>query len=246
VISIIPLEGLPEIRPGNDLAALLAVPLAPLPRTQQDVLVVAQKIISKAEGRFRRLSGVTPGETARALALKVNKDPRLVEIILAESSGVIRAAPNILITRHRSGHVMANAGVDQSNLGDAAEDSVLLLPEDADASAATLRTALGPDAPAIIISDSFGRPWRMGVTGVAIGAAGLPALQDFRGQPDRDGRLLQVTQIGLADMIATAALLAMGEAAQGIPAALVCGLSWQQPDVPARALVRAADEDLFR
>jgi coenzyme F420-0:L-glutamate ligase / coenzyme F420-1:gamma-L-glutamate ligase len=246
VIAIHPLQHLPEVKAGDNLAALLTPALAALSRTQHDVLVVTQKVVSKAEGRYVRLAEVQPGQAATVLAEQVRKDPRLVELVLAESSEIVRAAPHVLITRHHSGPVMANAGIDQSNLGVSTEDMVLLLPRDADASAAKLRRDLGPDAPAIVISDSFGRPWRNGVTGVAIGAAGLPAIIDRRGERDRDGRVLQVTQIALADMLATAALLAMGEGAEGVPAALISGVIWDAPDAPASALVRPLAEDLFR
>jgi coenzyme F420-0:L-glutamate ligase/coenzyme F420-1:gamma-L-glutamate ligase len=159
---------------------------------------------------------------------------------------VVRAAPGVLITRHHSGCVMANAGVDQSNIGAGGEGKALLLPRDPDLSARRLREALGAEAPAVVISDSFGRPWRVGVTNVAIGAAGLPALLDLRGQPDRDGRPLAVTQIALADQLACAAGLVMGEAGEGVPAVLVRGLSWRSADIPASALIRPVAEDLFR
>jgi len=251
MIQIIPLAGIGEIAPGDDLAAILAEALA---RAQivpngTDILVVTQKIVSKAEGRQVDLAAVIPSAEAETLAAEVNKDPRIIELVLAESQSVVRAVPNILITRHRSGHVMANAGIDRSNLGGGSEDRVLLLPEDSDASAERLRTALaahGGEAPAIVISDSFGRPWRNGVVNVAIGAAGLPALIDRRGELDRDGRRLEVTQVALGDMVASAAGLSTGEGAEGVPAALVRGLVWDAPDAAAAALVRPLGEDLFR
>lgn len=234
-----------------DLAGLLVDALTAndlVPRSQ-DVLVVTQKILSKAEDRFVDLATVEPGAEALALAAKTNKDPRLVELVLRESSAVIRASANVLITRHRSGHVMANAGIDRSNIGPGSEDRVLLLPLDSDASAARLHAALASrftEPPAIVISDSFGRPWRMGTVSVAIGAAGLPAIIDQRGDVDREGRTLLVTQVALADMVANAAGLIAGEAAESIPAVLVRGLSWSAPDAPAAALLRRAEEDLFR
>ncbi len=210
-----------------------------------DVLVVTQKIVSKAEGRFVDLATVIPGERATTLAETTRKDARLVELVLRESTNVLRAVPNVLITRHRAGHVMANAGIDRSNIGDGAGEQALLLPADADVSAERLWEALEKRC-AVVISDSFGRPWRYGVVNVAIGVAGMPSLIDRRGDLDRDGRRLEATQIALGDMIATAAGLAMGEAAEGIPAVLVRGVDWSGPDRPADALVRPLAEDLFQ
>jgi len=245
VIEIHPLTGIGEVRPGDDLAALLRAALVQngLKVQPGDILVVTQKIVSKAEGRLVSLSSVTPGDEALRLAALTHKEPRLVELVLQEADGVVRAAPHVLITRHRLGHVMANSGIDRSNTGGGEEDRALLLPVDPDASAAALSDALGL---AVVISDSFGRPWRMGVVAVAIGAAGLPALIDRRGDTDRDGRVLEVTQIALADMVATAANLATGEGAEGVPAALVRGYTFSGVARPAADLVRPAAEDLFR
>lgn len=251
MIEILPLTGMGEVAAGADLSALLADALRAqnLVPCADDVLVVTQKILSKAEGRMVALADVTPDAEAQALAAKVRKDPRLVALVQAESCAVVRAVPGVLITRHRTGHVMANAGIDQSNLGPGRTDHALLLPADPDASAAQLRDALATRlgrAPAIVISDSFGRPWRYGVVNVAIGAAGLPALIDRRGEQDRDGRRLEVTQVALADAIASAAGLVTGEGAESVPAALVRGVRWNAPDVPAAAIVRPPHEDLFR
>lgn len=245
MISIHPLTGMGEVRPGDDLAGLLRAALAQngLKPRAGDILVVTQKIVSKAEGRFVAMAGVVPSEDALRLAALTRKEPRLVELVLQEADGVVRAVPHVLITRHRLGHVMANSGVDRSNMGGGEDDRALLLPVDPDASAAALAEALGL---AVVISDSFGRPWRMGVVAVAIGAAGLPALIDRRGERDRDGRILEVTQIALADMVATAANLATGEGAEGIPAALVRGYAFSGDARPAADLVRPAAEDLFR
>lgn len=250
MIRIIPITTLGEVEPGADLPSLLATALEAegLRPTARDVLVISQKIVSKAENRFADLRGIAPGERAQALARDVGKDQRLVELILAESTAIIRAAPRVLITRHRSGHVMANSGIDQSNLGRDDPEQVLLLPLDADQSAQRVREALAArfeTPPAVIVADSFGRPWRLGVVNMAIGAAGLPALVDLRGRPDRDGRALEVTQIALADQLAAAAGLALGEAAEGVPAALVTGLHWETADRPAADLLRPAAEDLF-
>jgi coenzyme F420-0:L-glutamate ligase/coenzyme F420-1:gamma-L-glutamate ligase len=251
MIEIHPLPAIGEVQPGDDLAQILAgaVRAAGIEPVASDVLVVTQKIVSKAEGRFVALASVTPGDEALELAEVTRKDPRLVELVLAESQNVVRAVPHVLITRHRSGHVMANAGIDRSNIGPGEGERALLLPVDADASAERLRAALAKiwaEPPAILISDSFGRPWRHGVTCVAIGASGLPSLIDRRGDVDRDGRVLEVTQIALGDMIATAAGLATGEGAEGVPAALVRGFGWTAQARPAAALVRPPEEDLFR
>lgn len=252
MIELHPLTGIGEVKPGEDLAALLGAAISRerlAPIRDYDVLVVTQKIVSKAEDRWADLDRVAPGDEAERLAKVTAKDPRFVQLVLDESTAIIRARPQVLITRHRRGHIMANAGIDQSNLGPERAGWVLLLPLDPDASAERLRETLGAAlgaAPAVIISDSFGRPWRKGVTGVALGGAGLPSLLDQRGQLDRDGRPLEITQVGLADMIATAAGLAMGEGGEGVPAVLVRGLSWPDPPSPAAALVRPLEEDLFQ
>lgn len=251
MLSIIPLTAIGEVRAGDPLAEQLAGAIHETGETLLpfDVLVVTQKIISKAESRFVDLPDVTPGAEAVRLAKVTRKDARLVELVLAESSDVVRAVPHVLITRHRSGHVMANAGIDQSNIGASGRELALLLPEDADASAERIRVRLEADWPVrfgVVVSDSFGRPWRYGVTNVAIGASGFPALVDRRGTTDREGRVLEVTQIALADMVASAAGLVMGEGAEGVPAALVRGLRWDTAECPAASLVRPLAEDLFQ
>ncbi|MCG2841098.1 coenzyme F420-0:L-glutamate ligase [Sandaracinobacter sp. RS1-74] len=250
MIRIHPLGGIGEILPGCALGATLSDALAAtVPDARpDDVLVVTSKIVSKAEGRFADLATVQPTAEAVELAEKVRKDARLVQLVLDESVGIVRAAPHVLITRHRTGHVMANAGIDRSNLGQEG-DLALLLPLDPDRSAEALREALGarwPEPPAVVVSDSFGRPWRYGTTNVAVGASGFPSLLDRRGEPDRDGRPLEVTQMALGDMIASAAGLAMGEGAEGIPAVLVRGFHWSVPARPAADLIRPLSEDLFR
>ena len=252
-VSLIPLADIPLVRPGDDLPALLAAALerrlAKL-LTPGDVLVVAQKIVSKAEGRYVDLARVEPGDEARRLAAITEKDPRLVQVILDESSRVVRHRPGVLIVEHRLGFVMANAGVDRSNIDPAmGAEPVLLLPRDPDASARALRDKLAAHfgaAPAVIISDSFGRAWRRGTTGIALGAAGLPALMDLRGRPDLYGRALRVSESGFADEIAAAASLLMGQADEAIPAVLIRGLTWSAPIAAADSLIRIAEEDLFR
>lgn len=248
-IAIHPLTGIGEIEAGTDLAAALVAALArhELVLDARDVLVVAQKVVSKAEGRFLDLQRVTPSPRAHEFAAVTGKDPRVVQAILDESDEVLRARPGVLIVRHRLGYVMAQAGVDRSNVPGA--DSVLLLPRDPDASAAALREAVHAATGVhvgIVISDSFGRPWRLGTTNAALGAAGVPSLWDRRGEQDRNGRTLEATVIAWADAVAAAAGLALGEATEGIPAALVRGLHCPAPERPARALVRPLDEDMFR
>lgn len=252
------LTGLPEIRRGDDLAALIGEALARHAITLRDgdALVIAQKVVSKAEGRFVDLATVTPSARARELAATVRKDPRFVEVVLAESAAVVRAVPDILITRHRQGFVMANAGIDRSNVPGADDDVVLLLPEDCDASAGRLRDALAAlaaraaggaaPAPAVVISDSFGRPWRQGTVNVALGVAGMPALRDLRGGVDREGRVLQTTQIALADALAAAAGLVMGETTESTPVVLARGLDFSGPLSDGRSMIRPPDQDLFR
>lgn len=242
----------PAVVPGDDLAdlaiaALAAEAIAP---AAGDVLVVAQKIVSKAEHRLVNLAQIEPSDEAVRLAPQVRKDPRVVELVLRESVRVVRALPNALIVEHRLGMIMANAGVDQSNVGGSEDgDWALLLPEDPDASAARLREAIRQRtgvAPAVVINDSFGRPWRLGTVGTAIGAAGLPSLLDLRGKPDLFGRRLEVTVVGLADEVAAAASLLMGQADEGRPVVLLRGLSWDAPAAPARNILRPGAEDAFR
>ena len=246
------LAGIPEIRPGDDLAALIidAVAANGEAIADGDVVVVAQKIVSKAEGRYADLAEVTPSDEAVGLAEQVDKDARLVELILSESAEVVRFRPGVLIVADRHGLVLANAGIDTSNLDPArGETEVLLLPEDPDRSAAGLRGDLRQRTGAsvgVVINDSLGRAWRNGTVGVAIGASGIDALHDLRGRPDRTGRALRVTEIGLADEIAAAASSVMGQADEGRPVAIVRGLAHAAGDGNARDLVRARELDLFR
>ena len=251
VLTAIP--AIPLIRPGDDLAAVLYRSLlaAELPLVTGDVLAVASKIVSKAEGRLVRLAEVRPTRRAREVAEACQKDPRLVQLILDESEEVSRLRPGLLITRHRLGFVCANAGIDSSNVGPApaGDEQVLLLPVDPDGSAARLRADLGRRMGielAVVIVDSHGRPHRMGTVGAAIGAAGLPALQDWRGRVDLFGRPLQHTVVGLADLIASAATLLFGQAAQGTPAVLLRGIPYERRDGNAAELVRPRELDMYR
>ena len=247
MIEIVGLQGIPEVSPGDDIAALMIASLSRQRLTLRDgdIIVVTSKVISKAEGRFVRLDTLTPSPEAVRLAELTLKDPRLVELALRESVEVVRAAPNVLITRHALGFVMANAGIDASNIGGGRAGQVLLLPADPDAAAARIAAAFEAPRPAIVVSDSFGRPWRMGVVNVAIGVSGLPALVDRRGETDRDGRRLEVTQVGFADLVASAAGLAAGEGAEGVPVILLRNCPIPPGDTPASSLVRPRDQDLF-
>jgi len=240
------LPGLPEVRPGDDLAALLAAAGARLdpPLGPADVLVIAHKVVSKAEGRVRALAGIEPSSRAAELAAEHDKDPRHVQAILDESAEILRADRGRLICRTHHGFVCANAGVDQSNTGD--EGVVVLLPSDPDASARALRSALGVGA--VVISDSWGRPWRQGQVEVAIGCAGLRALVDHRGRPDRDGRPMAASVIAVADEAAAAADL-VRQKTSGEPAVRIRGLEnvlGEGEDQGAAALIRAPEDDLFR
>jgi coenzyme F420-0:L-glutamate ligase / coenzyme F420-1:gamma-L-glutamate ligase len=251
-VTFFALPGIPLVEPGDDLAAILAKALteSAVGLCDGDVLVVAQKIVSKAEGRYVRLDDVKPSERAVEIARRTGKDERRVEVILSESDEIVKLGPQLVIAAHKLGFVMANAGIDESNIsrGDGAE-RVLLLPRDPDGSAAELKrrldTMFGVSA-AVIINDSFGRPWRNGVVGVALGAAGLPSLVDRRGARDLFGRELRVTEIAVADELASAASLLMGQADEALPAVLARGLRFEAPARPAAALVRERERDLFR
>jgi coenzyme F420-0:L-glutamate ligase/coenzyme F420-1:gamma-L-glutamate ligase len=245
-LSLDPLPGLPEVRPGDDLAALLAAAGARLdpPLGPGDVVAVAHKVVSKAEGRVRALAEVEPGERARALGAEHGKDPRHVQVVLDEATELLRADRGRLICRTRHGFTCANAGVDQSNTG--APDAVVLLPDDPDASARALRARLGVGA--VVITDSWGRPWRHGQIEVAIGCAGLVPLADWRGNADRDGRTIAASVTAVADEAAAAADLVRGKSS-GEPAVRVRGLEnyITEEDGPgAAAIVRPREEDLFR
>ena len=236
-LTLRPLEGLPEIQAGDDLPELLAAQLPAGP----GVLVVAQKIVSKAEGRTARLKEVEPSARARELAQKVEKDPRQVELVLRESTRVVRAVPGVLICETRHGLICANAGVDFSNAPE--DECAVLLPLDPDASAQRIRQRLGAGR-AVIISDTFGRPWREGLVDVAIGVAGLAPLADLRGTRDRRGKLLEVTVMARADQLAAAAGMLM-EDPPGAPAVWIEGLP-PKGEGSLRDLLRDPARDLFR
>ncbi len=247
MVSVLPLAGLPVIQPGDDLAALLAESLAPLEPQPGDVLVVTSKIVSKAEGRFINLRDVQASTEALRVSALCNKDPRLVEVILRESAAVSRIGPRVLITRHRLGFTSANAGVDHSNTS-TDPDIVLLLPVDPDRAALELQSRLegllGLRLP-VVIADSHGRPHRLGTIGVAVGVCGMPAVEDWRGRPDLYGFRLQHTDIGLADMVASAATLVMGQAAEQTPAALVRGVTFAARNGRAAEMYRPPEADLY-
>ena len=249
-LSVTGIEGLPLVRPGDDLYAILMDAInAQTSLRSGDVLVVAQKIVSKAEGRLVRLADVAPSADAVALAAETEKDPRLVQLILDESVAVVRKRPGVLIVRHRLGFVGANAGIDQSNVDHGRGEVALLLPLDPDASAAALHARIlerTGNRVGVVISDSANRPWRLGTTAMAIGAAGIQVFDDRRGGFDLFGRELKITLVNRADSIATAAVLVMGETAERIPAALVRGFPPESPSDNAAAINRPLTEDLFQ
>jgi coenzyme F420-0:L-glutamate ligase/coenzyme F420-1:gamma-L-glutamate ligase len=244
-LRIRPALGLPEVRAGDELGRLIADAGSP---ADDEIVVISQKAVSKAEGRVRELSEVEPGVRARELAARLGKDPALVELVLAESERVVRAERGVLITETRSGWICANAGIDSSNLP---EGDVSLLPVDADASARRIRAEIAGasgSSPAVVIADSLGRPWRLGQADIAIGCAGLVALQDWRGRQDREGNELSATVIAVADELASAADL-IREKDSGVPVAIVTGLGElvTREDGPGAAeLRRPAEDDLFR
>ena len=242
-IRIVGLEGLPEIRPGEDLASLILDAAARAGETiaQDTIMVVAQKIVSKAEGAIVDLRKIEPSDFAKQWAKLWSKDARLVELILHQSRRIARMDRGILIAETHLGWVAANAGVDQSNVP--GEDLATVLPSDPDASARALRTRLGCGA--ALITDSFGRPWREGLVNVAIGVAGMEPLEDCRDSLDRDGRVLTATIVALADELASAAGLVMKKAA-GVPVAVVQGFEWQAAEGSSAPLIRRPDLDLFR
>jgi coenzyme F420-0:L-glutamate ligase / coenzyme F420-1:gamma-L-glutamate ligase len=247
-MTLVGVAGLPIVRPGDDLVALITSGLAAqsTPLEDGDVVVITSKIVSKSEDRFVDLRTVTPSARACDLAARTEKDPRLVELVLRESTGVSRARPGILIVRHRLGFTSSVAGIDHSNVG-GGEDLVLLLPADPDASAARLRAGLEAASGrrlAVVLTDTHGRPFRRGNIGVAIGVAGLPSLLDLRGEVDLFGRVLVATEVPLADMVAAAAGLVAGETVERLPVVVLRGLA-QPGDGRGADLVRAPAQDLY-
>lgn len=242
--------GLPKVRAGDDLAVLIGdgMTTAGMEPADGDVLVIAQKVVSKAEGRTALLSAVTPGAEARELAKVADKDAAMVQLILDESTRIVRHRPGVIIAEHKAGWILANAGIDRSNVA-ANPDEVLLLPENPNASAAVIKQALQDRfrvTVGIVVADSVGRPWRMGTTGMALGSAGVEALANLRGRPDMFGRLLEVSEHAVADSLAGAAELLMGEADEAMPVVIVRGLNEGYSTQDADVLLRPAEEDLFR
>lgn len=251
-LTVIGLTGIPEVRVGDDLGTILLVSLEAtpgvLPLSSDDVLVVTQKIVSKAEGAIVPLDGIVPRPEAVAFAERWDRDPRQLEVVLREARRVVRMANGVLITETAHGFICANGGVDASNVGSGSGDVVTLLPVDPDASAAAIRAAIserhGVDVP-VIVSDSFGRPWRWGIVDVAIGVSGLLPIEDLRGSPDRDGRVMRSTIRAVADELASAAELALGKTA-GRPAAIVRGAAFTRGEGAIRDALMPASFDLFR
>jgi coenzyme F420-0:L-glutamate ligase/coenzyme F420-1:gamma-L-glutamate ligase len=246
------LPGLPLVAPGDDLVAIIGEGLrqADIEVSAGDIFVIAQKIVSKAENRYVDLASVTPSARAFELAKTVGKDPRHIEVVLSESTEVVRCRQNVMIVAHRLGFVMANAGIDESNIAHAeGEARVLLLPENPDASSEQLRRGLrerfGADV-GIVINDSFGRPWRNGVVGIAIGSAGIPSLRSMIGESDLFDRAMRITEVAVADELAAAASLVMGQGAEGQPVVHVRGFRSAAKPCPASALVRPREQDMFR
>jgi len=254
MLTLTPLSEIPLIRQGDNLADIIlnALPENNIALEDNDILVLAQKIVSKAEGRAVNLASVTPSGPAMELGAQTEKDPRLVELILRESNEILRTRLGTIIVEHKLGFVCANAGVDHSNVagaGNSWEEWVLLLPAEPDHSAEMIRKAIesrtGKQV-GILIIDSHGRAWRNGTVGVAIGIAGLPGLQDLRGQPDLFGFTLRITQVGVADELAAAASLVMGQAAEGTPVVHVRGFPYSLREGSLKELIRPKEQDLFR
>lgn len=251
-LQLFALRHFPLVKPGDDLAVQISQSLADNQLTLQDgdIVVLAQKIVSKAENRYRALKEITPRDEAVRLAKETGKDPRAVELVLQESNRVLRYRYGSIVVEHKLGFVHANAGIDQSNLPDNADSEIaLLLPENSDASANALRNALQKKYGVkigMVINDSFGRAWRLGTVGISIGIAGFDPLLDLRGQPDLFGRKLEITQVGLGDEIAAAASLLMGQAGEGVPVVILRGLQLSEKAGTVQDLLRKPDEDMFR
>lgn len=258
-LTLTPLTGIPLIQPGDDLADVILQALSnnELELQDGDILVLAQKIVSKAEGRRVNITSVTPSNRAQQLAAKAGKDPRLVEVILSESKSVLRTRPGTMIVEHRLGFICASAGIDHSNVQsgddragvDESQNWILLLPENPDASAQALRHRLEAASGArlgVLIIDSHGRAWRLGTVGITIGLSGLPGVVDLRGHPDLFGYRLQISEVGAADELAAAASLMMGQAAEGTPVVHVRGFPYPLREAQLSELLRPEQQDLFR
>jgi coenzyme F420-0:L-glutamate ligase/coenzyme F420-1:gamma-L-glutamate ligase len=251
-INIIALKGVPLVHPGDDLVEIIinALTLSNQCLKNDDVLVIAQKIISKAEGRIIALGTVSPSERAKKLAVKLGKDPRQIELVLQESREIVRSKPGVVIVEQNLGLVMANAGIDRSNVVQQSdEEYVLLLPIDPDASSNRLRDKINKRLGVkvgIIINDSIGRAWRIGTTGHAIGVAGLPAVIDLRGEKDMFGKELLVSEQAVADELASAASLLQGQASEALPIVVIRGFKSNATNQTAKALIRERDMDMFR
>jgi coenzyme F420-0:L-glutamate ligase/coenzyme F420-1:gamma-L-glutamate ligase len=251
-IELFALSRIPLVEPDDDLATMIAESLS---KDQEslftgDILVIAQKIVSKSEGQYITLNDITPTNAARDLAMETEKDPRIVEIILRQSKTIRRRKPGIIIAEHHLGYVMANAGIDASNVSmEDGRERVLLLPESPDKSAAIIRRNLETIFDArigVIINDSIGRAWRNGIVGTCLGSAGLPTLSDLRGDPDLFGRQLEVSTVGVADELSSAASLLQGQGNQGQPVVRIRGLDWQASQQTGGDLIREASQDLFQ
>lgn len=253
-LDVVPVRGMPTFHQGMSIARELVSALDAMgePLGEGDVCVIAQKIVSKAEGGLIRLADVTPSPDAFRIAEETDRIPQVVQLILDQSSELLRATAAAIIARHRSGHVLANAGIDASNVEGGEEETVLVWPKDPDASARAIRAEIAKIAgvrPAVVIADSMGRAWRVGTIGHAIGCAGVPALEDRRGEKDMFGRTLEATIVGVADSLAAAATLAMGEGAEGTPAAIVRGAGrWVTAEDGVGVVdgLRPVEQDMFR
>lgn len=253
-LTLTPLPGIPLIQPGDDLAEIIMQSLGREEIVLQDgdILVLAQKIVSKSQGRRVNLATINPSQTALELASQTDKDPRFLELVLRESSEVLRTRPGSIIVEHHLGFVCANAGIDHSNVageGSQDEEWILLLPEEPDNAAEAIRRCLEAASGVrlgVLIIDSHGRAWRLGTVGVSIGLSGLPALVDLRGQEDLFGYKLRITQVGAADELAAAASLVMGQADEGIPVVHVRGFPYPLREASLRELLRPKSQDLFR
>lgn len=254
-LTITPLQGIPLIKPGDQLAEIIISALGrhEIKLENADIIVIAQKIVSKAEGRRKHLKEFFPSSEAKKFSELTGKDPRLIEAILAESKSIIRTAPQTIIAEHKRGFICANAGIDHSNVeadaGDDQEDWILLLPDDADDSANHIRAELEQHSQkrvGVLIIDSHGRPWRLGTVGMSIGISGLPGLVDLRGRPDLFGRILRISQVATADELAAAASLMMGQADEASPVVHVRGFPYPLRESSLDELIRPEEHDLFR